>query len=136
MKKIISIGIYAILLIGCTETMVVEDRRGAVVYGPPPWAPAYGYRAHCYYFPDIEVYYYVPTAEFMYWNGAVWVYTVILPVIYSGFDLYSSYKVVLNYSGRDPYRYHQKYRVMYPKGYKGQQGKPQNQNKPHGNSPK
>jgi hypothetical protein len=49
---------------------VVESSRG----GPPPWAPAYGYRRQetYYYYPDVEVYFY-PNVRTYYWlERGVW----------------------------------------------------------------
>ena len=45
-------------------TVIESERRG-----PPPWAPAHGYRRQhetYYYYPDVEVYYY-PSVRRYYW---------------------------------------------------------------------
>lgn len=85
-------------------------------YGPPPWAPAYGYaQAHdYYYFPDWEIYYCEPTASWFYFDNGVWVTASVLPFWCADIDLYSSYKVVIDYRGNAPYLYHYKYKASYP----------------------
>ena len=71
--KRIEIALFAIVLAlpiftsGCVveeRGRVVESDRG----GPPPWAPAYGYRRQetYYYYPDVEVYFY-PSVRRYYW---------------------------------------------------------------------
>jgi hypothetical protein len=62
----------------------------------PVWGPVgYDYVRY-YYFPDIDVYYSVPQRQFIFFDGRRWVYAYSLPGMYSNFDLYRSYKVVIN----------------------------------------
>lgn len=82
----------------------------------PAWGPTgYDYVEY-YYMPDIEVYYYVPQRRFYFFEGGRWMSGTSLPHRYRGFDLYSSYKVVVN--DRTPYRRHDTYRERYS-SYKG-----------------
>ncbi len=62
----------------------------------PEWGPrGYDY-AQYYYFPDIDVYYDVPRRQFIYFDGRDWEFAYSLPSYYRDFDLYRSYKVVIN----------------------------------------
>ncbi len=62
----------------------------------PLWGPTgYDY-AQFYYLPDIGVYYNVSERQYVYNDRGRWVYTSELPRQYANFDLYRSYKVVIN----------------------------------------
>ncbi|MBK7376806.1 MAG: hypothetical protein IPJ02_15035 [Chitinophagaceae bacterium] len=81
----------------------------------PEWGPAgYAY-AEYYYMPDIEAYYYVPRRQFVYLSGGRWVFAASLPPMYSHYNIYTGYKVVM----RTPhaYRYFKNHRVRYA-GYR------------------
>ena len=82
----------------------------------PIWGPAGFDHAEYYYLPDIEVYYNIPQRRYYYNQRGRWISSSRLPSRYRGFDLYNSYKVVLN--ERNPYRNHNKYRDQYA-SYKG-----------------
>ena len=69
---------------------------GVNIGSQPVWGPAgYDY-AQYYYFPDIDLYYDVPGRQFIYFDGRSWVGSYQLPSFYDRFDLYNSYKVVIN----------------------------------------
>ena len=77
----------------------------------PAWGPTgYDY-AEFYYLPDIEVYYNVSQRRYYYNQGGRWRYSSNLPYRYRSFDLYNSYKVVVN--ERTPWRNHNNYRDKY-----------------------
>jgi len=82
----------------------------------PIWGPTGFDHVEYYYLPDIEVYYNVPQHRFFYYEGGLWIGGSSLPSRYRGYDLYNSYKVVLN--ERTPYRNHATYREKYS-SYKG-----------------
>jgi len=77
----------------------------------PVWGPVGYDQVQYYYFPDIEVYYNVPLHRFYYNEGNRWVGRTRLPARYREYDLYNSYKVVVN--DRQPYRRHNVYRDQY-----------------------
>ena len=86
----------------------------------PEWGPrGYDYVEY-YYLPDIEVYYFVPRHQFVYFSGGNWVFSAHLPSAYRHYDLYGGYKVVIN----EPraYHYYHTHKVKYAK-YKGHHGK-------------
>lgn len=77
----------------------------------PAWGPAgYDYVEY-YYLPGIDVYYSVPLHCYYYNEGGYWVRSEYLPPRYHNYDVYNSYKVVLN--ERDPWRHDREYREKY-----------------------
>jgi outer membrane lipoprotein SlyB len=85
--------------------------------GPPPWAPAHGYRAkHSYrYYPDSYVYYNPQRDLYYYRYAGRWVESELLPVnIYLDEGAY----VVLEMDEDEPYRFHNDVVKQYPPGYK------------------
>jgi hypothetical protein len=82
----------------------------------PIWGPAGYDRAEYYYLPDIGVYYNISEQRYYYNERGRWIGRSSLPPRYRGFDLYNSYKVVIN--ERNPYRNDNKYREQYA-SYKG-----------------
>jgi hypothetical protein len=62
----------------------------------PIWGPTGYDHVDYYYLPDIDVYYYVPQHRYYYIEKERWVSGSSLPSRYRGFDLYNSYKVVVN----------------------------------------
>ena len=62
----------------------------------PAWGPAgYNYVEY-YYLPDINVYYYVPQHGYYYYTKRQWFYSSTLPALYSNYDFYNMYKIVMN----------------------------------------
>ncbi|HMK27551.1 MAG TPA: hypothetical protein VK483_16075 [Chitinophagaceae bacterium] len=86
----------------------------------PDWGPAgYDY-AEYYYLPDIDVYYSVPQRQFVYFNNGRWVFSTSLPYRYRSYNLYNSYKVVINEPR--PYMHADVYRAKYAR-YRGWNGR-------------
>ena len=82
----------------------------------PVWGPVgYDYVDY-YYLPDVEAYYYVPAHQYIYEERGTWIRTSSLPVRFGSFDIYHSYKVVINEP--KPYLHHNNYKVKYV-SYKG-----------------
>jgi len=87
----------------------------------PVWGPVgYDYVEY-YYLPDIDMYYHVPTQQYLYLVNGRWVFSRILPPYYSNYDFYRGYKVVINEPR--PYMYHDRYRANYAQ-YRGRMGQP------------
>ena len=77
----------------------------------PVWGPTgYDYVDN-YYLPDIEVYYNVPLHRYYYNERGRWINSLSLPPRFRNYDLYNSYKVVVN--EREPWRNHENYRQKY-----------------------
>lgn len=87
----------------------------------PLWGPTgYDY-AQYYYLPDLDIYYYVPSQQWIYFDGGRWITTAVLPPRYNSYDLYRLHKVVIN--DQQPYLHNTTYRAKYAsfKGHYDQQ---------------
>jgi hypothetical protein len=82
----------------------------------PMWGPTGYDHVDYYYMPDIGVYYSVSEHMYYYNEGGIWIHRASLPPRYRGYDLYHSYKVVINEPA--PYRNDGMYREKYA-SYKG-----------------
>jgi len=90
--------------------------------GPPPWAPAHGYRdKHRYrYYPSAEVYFDLGRELYYYFSGGGWHGSVRLPrSIRAELEDY----VILNMDAARPYEYHPSVRQRYPPGLSRGKGK-------------
>jgi hypothetical protein len=102
--------IAAVLLSG-TACAQVHVNLNLNVDRQPVWGPTGYDHVEYYYLPDMEVYYNVPQHRFFYYEGGRWTSNSSLPSRYRGYDLYNSYKVVVN--ERTPYLNHKTYRDRY-----------------------
>lgn len=82
----------------------------------PVWGPTGYDHVEYYYLPDINVYYNVPQHKYFYNEKGRWISRSSLPSRYRGYDLYNSYKVVMNEP--TPYRNNKMHREQYA-SYKG-----------------
>lgn len=119
MKKM-SIVLLALLvsagLFGCMAVHV--DERPAYVAkepGPPPWAPAHGYRAkhRYYYYPDALVYYDMDRKVYFYPSGGEWRMSAALPPAIR-LDVRSY--TLLEMDADRPYVHHSQVTQKYPPG--------------------
>jgi len=69
---------------------------GININAQPSWGPTGYDHVDYYYIPDIRCYYYVPAHQFIYQRGGRWTFSYDVPPAYRGFDLFHSYKVVMN----------------------------------------
>jgi len=119
MKKAILIFLIAagcLIQRSATAQVSVNINIGA----QPVWGPVgYDYVEY-YYMPDIEVYYYVPSHQFIYLSNGRWIFAASLPYRYRSYNIYSGYKVVLNEPR--PYLHFTTHKVKYAK-YKGNNGR-------------
>src|SRR5215217_7170695 len=117
MKKII----IALALAAGTVAMTPAISQAQVsisfnIGNQPLWGPTgYDYAGY-YYMPDIDAYYNVGNQQFIYMDGGQWVNRPSLPPRYRNYDLYGSYKVVIN--DRDPWLRNDYYRRQY-RSYRG-----------------
>ena len=129
--KTIKIAISGLFLLVASTTQA-QVSVNVNIGTPPVWGPVGYTDMEYYYLPDIEAYYDVRAAQFIYLGGRTWVRSSRLPRQYRNYDLYSGYKVVLNdYHGRTPYVYYNKHKTKY---YKGYHGAPQKPFKPRGDN--
>ncbi|REG96138.1 hypothetical protein [Flavobacterium aquicola] len=105
--------------IGTPPPVVVASPR-VVVASPPEWGPVGYDNMEYYYLPDIQMYYDIRLAQYIYFGGGKWIRSQRLPSHYRNYNLYNGYKVVLtDYHGNAPYVYFNSHKVKYYKGYKG-----------------
>lgn len=91
---------------------------------PPVWGPVGYDDMEYYYLPDIQVYYDIRLAQYIYFGNGKWIRNKHLPSYCRNYDLYNGYKVVLtDYHGNAPYSHFNTHKVKYYKGYKGKQQK-------------
>jgi len=95
------------------EVIVIED---AASHGPPPWAPAHGFRRNrgYYYYPGTHVYYRPADRMWFYLEGRDWRVGINLPThIHVDFDR----AVALTMETERPYDFHDRVRTYYPGDY-------------------
>ncbi len=114
--KLIALGL-TIMLAGAVQGQISVNIR---VHATPPWGPTVYSGTRYYYLPDVEAYYDIPNAMFIYYNGRNWIHRKHLPGRFRHYDLYRGYKVVMNdYRGNTPYFNHNYYRERYSRVYRG-----------------
>jgi len=109
------------MLAGCAGGRVVVGDSppppGPPAYekGPPPWAPAHGYRAKYQYryYPSSYVYYDTGRGLYFYYEGGDWRVGVSLP---SHIHIAVGDYVTLEMDTDRPYRYHSDVVKRYPPG--------------------
>ncbi|HSD08966.1 hypothetical protein [Flavobacterium sp.] len=112
--------------------VVVVESPKVVVASPPEWGPVGYDNVEYYYLPDIQMYYDIRHAQYIYLSGSHWIRTKRLPSHCRHYDLYNGYKVVLtDYHGNAPYAYFDTHKVKYYKGYKGAHQKNRKEFHPH-----
>ncbi len=114
--KVIMIGIF-FFACGLTQAQVSINVN---IGTPPSWGPSGYSNVEYYYLPDVQAYYDIRAAQFIYLNRGVWIRSRNLPVHYRNYDLYNGYKVVLkDYHGARPYTFFKNHKTKYYTGYKG-----------------
>ena len=89
--------------------------------GPPPWAPAHGYRAKTrhIYFPNQNMYYDIQKSNYIYFSNGKWSISTRVPSIFVGINLGRSSQIELDFYGDAPQRYNYSHKTK----YKGQKQK-------------
>lgn len=112
--KLTFVAALFLVVLGATGQVSVNVTIG----NPPPWGPSESVGIRFYFLPDLQVYYDVRDAVFIYPYHNRWIRAAHLPPRYGNYNLYTGYKVVLkDYRGERPYeRFHDDCR-LYPHGY-------------------
>ncbi len=124
MKRLLTLIIAAIALQSCSMTHtgsnyypygydvpVSPTHISINIDKQPAWGP-YGYDcAAFYYMPEINIYYDVNLSLFYYPSGSSWIAAQYLPPSYRVYDLFRTYKVVLNYAS--PWQHNDSHRSQY-----------------------
>ena len=103
-----------LLVIALLLTFKPARAQGVTVniVSQPLWGPVNYDYVEYYYLPAADVYYYVPTRQFIYLSNGNWLYATSLPPAYH-VDLYRTHKVVINEP--KPYIHHHVYVSKYKK---------------------
>jgi hypothetical protein len=116
----LSFGLVLFLtVLGCHGSRVIVGEHPhyevAEDHGPPPWAPAHGYRAkhHYYYYPASSVYFDVGRGLYFFYQGDGWRVGASLP---AGFQINVNDYVELDMDTDRPYVYHTDVMKRYPPG--------------------
>jgi len=121
MKKIL-LAIAIIVTTAGTQQATAQIRLNINVNlgSQPEWGPAgYDYVEY-YYMPEPDIYYYVPSSQYVYLSNGQWIFANSLPARYSSYNLYTTYKVVINEPR--PYLRHSVYQSRFAR-YKGWTGR-------------
>lgn len=90
--------------------------------GPPPHAPAHGYRAKhvYYYYPDAYVYFDISRKAYFYLEGDIWRMSVSLP---HSLHVRLDEHVVIEMDSNKPYTHFKSHKKKYPQGQLKKKGK-------------
>jgi hypothetical protein len=114
----------ALILTGLTVSSIncMGTMGGSInINDQPLWGPeGYDY-AEYYYIPEIDSYYSVSEHQYIYRDGSVWRHSITLPEMFSGYDPYYSYKVVINEA--TPYQNYEIHHAKYAM-FKGKKDQP------------
>ncbi len=110
MKKLIKTAVIATFLF-----LIIPDNMFA--QGPPPWAPAHGYRAKTkhIYFPEQNFYYDIEAHNYIYLNRGRWSISATIPRPFININLGGVPQVQLEFIGHNPYRDNHVHVVKYKK---------------------
>lgn len=97
--------------------------------GPPPWAPAHGYRAKTrhIYFPDYNFYFDLRRNVYIYQSGNTWLVSVNLPSPFASVNLRTVHQVEMSLNTDSPQKYNAKHQKKYKVKSQSKQNKPQGQ---------
>ncbi len=111
--KNLKLIIFSILFL---VTVNVQAQVTITFGTPPEWAPANRIETQYYYLPDVDAYYDVPSARFIYIKNGRWIRAAALPYRYRNYSLRGGNIVYLtDYRGTSPYKFHKNHKVKYPK---------------------
>lgn len=112
-SKTKSLKIFVIVLL--LSLFIIPESTFA--QGPPPWAPARGYRAKTrhIYFPQQNLYYDIQAHNYYYLNNGRWTVSVAIPRPFISINLGNVAQVQLDYYGAYPYYYNTDHCTRYRK---------------------
>lgn len=123
--KITLIGLVVFLTVTFALPLDTLGQGKGKPKGPPPWAPAHGYRTKTrhVYFPDHDFYFDVQKSLYIYFSGDKWQVGIKLPSLYAGIDLKGAVKVELELDTDSPQKHNADHKVKYKVKAKGGQVK-------------
>ena len=120
LKLVLSLVLLgSIAAVGQVSVNVNLGTPKVTVATPPVWAPANREEVQYYYLPEIDSYYDVPSAKFIYLRNGKWFRSAALPAQYRNYNLKGGQVVYLSdYKGNAPYTFHKNHKIKYAKSYK------------------
>lgn len=126
MKKIsLIIAIFFVMVTVASSELFAQKKNSKKVKttykketGPPPWAPAHGYRAKTryVYFTEHNFYYDNDRGVYIYMSGKNWEVSAKIPNLFKNVNLTAEVKIDLDFSADDPQKYNADHRKKYKKG--------------------
>lgn len=109
----ILIGVLSLLIL--TFDMPSDSWAQGKGKGPPPWAPAHGYRAKTrhIYFPQYNFYFDLQRGVYIYLGGSTWQVGASLPATFGNIDLKGAVQVELELDTDTPQKYNAEHKVKY-----------------------
>jgi hypothetical protein len=105
------------LLLGILSVAVPMETlgQGKDKKGPPPWAPAHGYRAKTrhVYFPQYNFYFDLQRGVYIYLSGSTWQVAAKLPASFAEVDLKGAVQVELDLDTDTPQKYNSEHKVKF-----------------------
>ncbi len=94
-----------------------EQVKKVKKHGPPPWAPAHGYRKNTrhVYFPAQQTYFDIDRGVYISLKGGKWEVSASIPLSLKGVDLKVAAKIELDFSGENPQSLFGEHKKKYPK---------------------
>jgi hypothetical protein len=83
--------------------------------GPPPWAPANGYRAKTrhIYFPEYNFYFDLQRNGYFFFSNNRWSFSASVPTLYAHVNLRTTRHIELDFYGDRPYRNNRNHIIKY-----------------------
>ena len=121
-RVVITLALISVLLMtwGCVRTQAVYKNEpvlgSSAKGGPPPWAPAHGYRAkhRYYYYPASHIYFDIGRKIYFYLEGGVWRAGASIP---AGIQVDLKEYLTLEMDTDKPYEFHSDVIKWYPPGH-------------------
>jgi hypothetical protein len=115
--------IKKLLMITCVLVSILSSNARAQapnnIMTQPLWGPVGFDYVDYYYIPDLDAYYNVPGAQYIYREKKRWIIVKDMPVRYKDFNFYSAHKIVMNEP--KPYMNYKANKLKYAQ-YAGQRG--------------
>jgi hypothetical protein len=118
-------SLIAMLLL-CFSMPADSLAQGKGKNGPPPWAPAHGYRAKTrhIYFPQHNFYFDIQKGVYIYLSGGNWLTALTLPSLFGRINLANATQVELDFAADNPYKYNADHKLKFKAKANGGNGAP------------
>ena len=123
-KRFLYLVVFLIVTSFSTELLAQKksnkkaNPRNKKEVGPPPWAPAHGYRAKSryVYFTEHNFYYDNNKGVYIYLSGKNWEVSAQIPDLFRHVNLAAEVKIDLDFSEDNPQKFNADHRKKYRRG--------------------